>query len=89
MGIDLGLSENTMSTPFFCISYSIVDDVLEDFLFSEMTISFLKSLKFKKHFILTLAPPQNVQIQFQEILFFKIKMTELATLTQIDFKSAF
>ena len=43
-----------------------------------MNISFLMSLKFKTHFSLTLAPPRNVQIQFQKILFFKIKMSELA-----------
>ena len=45
-------------------------------------ISSLKSPKMKKHFIFyfTLVQPRNIQIQFQEKLFFEMKMTDLYSL---------
>ena len=42
----------------------IIDDVLQDFFLSEITISYLWSLDVEKHFDLALASPRNVQIHF-------------------------
>ena len=42
----------------------ILDDVLQDLLFLEITVSSLRSLDVEKHFDLALASPWNVQIHF-------------------------
>ena len=53
-----------LSKLFILLLILTVDDVLQDFFLSEITISSLWSLDVEKHFDLALASPRNVQIHF-------------------------